>query len=226
MSSETSAQNSALGQRTKRQCKGTNSTGQPCRAPTVGDDGWCPAHRPGSSMAELGRRGGKARQAGAAAKLPAAERESLRAHLRERLDHGTVLAAVERALGGGNESARVAAVKFLADLELYRESDRSERELRDKIAAEAKAHAAAGQHKLEQLVLEAVVGIVRGELSEREGRSAGRAPLPGWVQRLADNLDADTKQKIAELKAERERLDGELAKLRTEGSEFPVSVAP
>jgi hypothetical protein len=34
--------------------------GQACRAPTVGDDGWCSAHRPGSNMAELGRLGGKA----------------------------------------------------------------------------------------------------------------------------------------------------------------------
>jgi hypothetical protein len=32
----------------------------------------------------------------------------------------TTRQAVQRSLAGGNESARVAAVKFLADLELYR----------------------------------------------------------------------------------------------------------
>ena len=71
-------------------------------------------------MRELGHRGGKARRQGAAEQLPAPERESLRQHLRDKLDHATVVEAVQRSLAGGNESARVAAVKFLADLELYR----------------------------------------------------------------------------------------------------------
>jgi len=71
-------------------------------------------------MRELGRRGGKSRRKGVAEQLPEAERQSLREFLREGLDHETIKAAIERSLAGGNESARVACVKFLSDLELYR----------------------------------------------------------------------------------------------------------
>jgi hypothetical protein len=67
-------------------------------------------------MRELGHRGGKARRRGVAEQLPKQERESLRDSLRDGLDHELVKTAIERALAGGNESARVAAVKFLADL--------------------------------------------------------------------------------------------------------------
>lgn len=44
---------------TDRQCRGTNSEGQPCGAPpaVVGDDGWCDAHRPGSGRSEMSKRG-------------------------------------------------------------------------------------------------------------------------------------------------------------------------
>lgn len=100
-------------------CKATNKRGEPCRATIVGADGLCPAHN-GRDMRELGAKGGRARRKGVAEQLPAGERESLRQHLRDTLDHETIKAAIERALAGGNESARVAAVKFLADLELYR----------------------------------------------------------------------------------------------------------
>jgi hypothetical protein len=79
-------------------------------------------------MRELGHRGGKARRAGVVEQLPAAERESLRHYLRASLDHEKIKAAIEQSLAGGNESARVAAVKFLADLELYRGEQEEDRE--------------------------------------------------------------------------------------------------
>jgi hypothetical protein len=44
-----------------------------------------------------------------AEELPERERRSLREFLRDGLDHETIKAAIERALAGGNESARVAA---------------------------------------------------------------------------------------------------------------------
>jgi hypothetical protein len=49
------------------------------------------------------------RRKGVAEELPERERRSLREFLRDGLDHETIKAAIERALAGGNESARVAA---------------------------------------------------------------------------------------------------------------------
>jgi hypothetical protein len=72
-------------------------------------------------MRELGRRGGKASRGSTGKIDQAAVPLSLRERLRTGLDPATVLAAIQRSLAGGNESARVAAVKLLADLELYRQ---------------------------------------------------------------------------------------------------------
>jgi hypothetical protein len=93
--------------------------GKPCRA-LAGADGLCTAHSGKVDMRELGHRGGRSRRKGVAEELPERERRSLREFLRDGLDHETIKAAIERSLAGGNESARVACVKFLSDLELYR----------------------------------------------------------------------------------------------------------
>ena len=68
---------------------------------------------------ELGRKGGRGRR-GPARQLPEGERLSLRQALRDGLDHEDIVAAVKQSLAGGSEPARVAAVRFLSDLELYR----------------------------------------------------------------------------------------------------------
>jgi hypothetical protein len=107
-------------------------------------------------MRELGHRGGKARRQGVAEQLPAGERESLRQHLRANLDHSTVLGAVQRSLEGGNESARVAAVKFLADLELYRkDTDECPR------CAARKAEGPAARERVNELIARLVESAVR-----------------------------------------------------------------
>jgi hypothetical protein len=128
----------------KRRCRGTSKRGEACRASVVGASGYCAVHDPERplDMRELGRKGGKGRRRGVAEQLPAAERASLRERLRDQLDHGVVQTAIERALAGGNESARVAAVKFLADLELYRKDADEE----DRAHAIAKAAASARQY--------------------------------------------------------------------------------
>jgi hypothetical protein len=102
-------------------CKGRNKQGDPCRSTFVGASGYCTAHDDEREvdMRELGRRGGKARRRGIGERLPTSERESLREALRG-LDPEKVKAAVEQALAGGNESARVGAVRLLADLEPFR----------------------------------------------------------------------------------------------------------
>lgn len=45
-----------------RNCKGETDAGEPCESPFVGDDGYCPAHRPGGreKLREAGRKGGQA----------------------------------------------------------------------------------------------------------------------------------------------------------------------
>jgi hypothetical protein len=138
----------------KRRCKGTSKRGEPCRASVVGTSGFCAVHDPERpiDMRALGHRGGKARRRGVAEQLPAAERASLRERLRDQLDHGVVQTAIERALAGGNESARVAAVKFLADLELYRKYAEEE----DRAHAIAKAGAEARQYLANALARRAV----------------------------------------------------------------------
>jgi hypothetical protein len=99
-------------------------------------------------MRELGHRGGKSRRKGVAEQLPQTERQSLREFLRDGLDHETIKTAIERSLSGDNESARVACVKFLADLELYRkDGDQDEQRKADF----ARAGAEARQYLAEQL---------------------------------------------------------------------------
>jgi hypothetical protein len=64
---------------------------------------------------ELGRLSGKRRRESNPERVPA----SLRAEL-QKLDPAIVRGAIERALAGGNESARVSAVKLLADVDAFR----------------------------------------------------------------------------------------------------------
>jgi hypothetical protein len=107
-------------------------------------------------MRELGRKGGKARRQGVAEQLPAGERESLRQYLRDGLDHETIKTAIERSLLGDNESARVACVKFLADLELYRkDGDECPR------CAAMKAEGPAARERVNELIARLVESAVR-----------------------------------------------------------------
>jgi hypothetical protein len=144
-------------------CKAVTKAGKPCQA-LAGAEGLCTAHAGKTDMRELGRRGGKARRGGLAKQLPATERESLREALRAGLDHEVVVGAVRQSLNGGNESARVAAVKFLADLELYRkEGDDCPR------CAQVKAEAPTVREKLtrdlERYLVQAVLDHDAGKLS-------------------------------------------------------------
>jgi hypothetical protein len=110
---------------------------------------------------ELGHRGGKSRRKGVAAQLPETERRSLREFLRDGLDHETIKTAIERALAGGNESARVAAVKFLADLELYKKGGDEEDRARE--IAKANAEAAA---RFDELIARKARAHERGQVRD------------------------------------------------------------
>lgn len=148
-------------------------------------------------MRELGRQGGKARRAGVAAKLPEAERRSLRDVLRSELDPLRVKAAIEQSLAGGNESARVQAVRFLADLELYRQDGECPR-----CAARA-ADAEAGGH--------------RARLIELLSRRAD-----GWAEQADEHNLVALAGRVEQLEAE---LVEERARLQALREEHGVAVA-
>jgi hypothetical protein len=118
-------------------CTAMTKRGERCQA-LAGTDGLCAAHRDPARMVELGRRGGAVGKGNA--RIRKQTPASLRAMLRERLDPELVLAAVQQALAGSSEAARVSAVKLLADLETYSQGSREqwEREMRGQIEAAAR----------------------------------------------------------------------------------------
>jgi hypothetical protein len=118
---------------------------------------------------------------------------------------------LKAALESGSQTAVVSAARLLVT-ELY-EENLEERDFRARMRRDMDAHAEEAQRKIEKLVLNAVVSIVRGV--EHESPSP-----PAWVVRLAENLDADTKARIAELRSEREALEAGLAGVRLQREEF------
>jgi hypothetical protein len=69
-------------------------------------------------MKELGRKGGKASGAAKPEQVPASLREEL-----GNLDPKVVRAAIEETLAGANQSAKVSAVKLLADVDAFRKDE-------------------------------------------------------------------------------------------------------
>lgn len=119
-------------------CSATTKAGKPCQA-LAGSDGLCSAHRDPERMRELDRRGGKASGGVKPEQVAASLREELR-----KLDPSIVRGAIEQALAGGNESARVSAVKLLADIDAFSKDGDEEDRARAmaKAGAEARAHLA------------------------------------------------------------------------------------
>jgi hypothetical protein len=85
-------------------CKARNKAGKPCQATIVGPNGLCPAHS-GRDMRALGSLGGKGRKA----IDPERVHEGLRSYLKREATPERVWEAIQRALEGQNESARVSA---------------------------------------------------------------------------------------------------------------------
>ena len=91
-------------------CSATTKAGERCRALASAASGLCAAHS-GQDMAELGRLSAKARSQ----PNPARVHPGLREYLRAEVHPERVWAALEAAMLGSNESARVAASKVLLD---------------------------------------------------------------------------------------------------------------
>jgi hypothetical protein len=103
-------------------CRVIKPNGERCGS-YADSSGYCSYHRDPARARAMAKAGGEARRKGLAERLPEAAVRTLRDVLREDLDPRVVLEAMRQALTGGNESARVAAVKFLADLEIYRRDE-------------------------------------------------------------------------------------------------------
>jgi hypothetical protein len=131
---------------TERRCKGTSRSGERCRAHVINAAGYCVAHDPEKpmDMRALGRRSGEARRKPNPKRVPA----SLRAEL-QTLGPKVVKAALEATLAGGNESARVAAVKLLADVDAFRKEGECPR------CAVAAVEAEGAREKLDKHLLHA-----------------------------------------------------------------------
>jgi hypothetical protein len=120
----------------QRRCKATSRSGERCRAHVVNAAGYCVAHDPEKpmDMRALGRKSGEARRRPDPERVPASLRQEL-----QKLDPAIVRGAIERALAGDNESARVSAVKLLADVDAF--SRNGGCPVCAEAAAEAEAHA-------------------------------------------------------------------------------------
>ena len=118
-------------------------------------------------MKELGRRGGKASGGTKPEQVPASLRDELR-----NLDPKVVRAAIEQTLAGGNESARVSAVKLLADVDAFRKDGEDACPRCAKFTAAASAEA---QEKVWTMISRYVELSVRAELRTPEPTEALRA---------------------------------------------------
>ena len=156
---------SVLATPTERRCKATTKRGERCAGRIVNADGLCTMHAGTTDPRELGRKSGQSRRGG-----PKSQRvvhEGLREALRAGLDHEDVVAAVRQSLSGGNESARVAAVKFLADLELYRK-DGDDCPRCAQVKAEAPAVREKLNRELEAYLMRAVRDHDAGKVSDEQ----------------------------------------------------------
>jgi hypothetical protein len=91
-------------------CSATTKAGKPCQA-LAGSDGLCAAHSGRQDMRALGRKGGKRAHGIKAERV----HESLRSYLKREVPPERVWQALEAAMLGNNESARVSASRVLMD---------------------------------------------------------------------------------------------------------------
>jgi hypothetical protein len=144
---------------TERQCRARNRRGERCAAHVVNAAGYCVAHDPErpANMRELGRKSGEARRRPNPERVPTSLREELR-----NLDPSIVRGAIEQALAGGNESARVSAVKLLADIDAFRQDGECP------VCAEREADAQTGRHRKRLIELLSRGAPDEGELVPRD----------------------------------------------------------
>jgi hypothetical protein len=166
----------------ERRCRAQNKRGERCAAHVINAAGYCVAHDPEKpmDMRALGRKSGEARRRPNPERVPASLRDEL-----QKLDPAIVRGAIEQALAGDNESARVSAVKLLADVDAFRKDGECPRCA--EAAAEAEANSEKNREAIIKLVLDSVAQIIEAD------------PHP-VASMAAAYLDERQKQRIAKLR--------------------------
>jgi hypothetical protein len=107
----------------KRQCQAVTSAGKPCKARPLSGESFCLLHMPGVDPAAMGAIGGRARERGRGPEIGGERGVSLPSGSGpeqisgELSDREQALAALRRALDGGNHAAMVAAAKALLEFD-------------------------------------------------------------------------------------------------------------
>jgi hypothetical protein len=150
-------------------------------------------------MTRLAKLGGKAH----ARPNPERVHPSLRDYLRTNVPPERVWRALELALEGQNESARVSASRVLMDA-LHEPQQFEERDFRTKIRAETKALAADAGEKILRLIVSRADAIVRAVIAEFER------------QLEDDELAADARRRLTEVLADVQSQLDEAGRIRVE----------
>jgi hypothetical protein len=159
----------------KRACQGVNRAGEPCSSTAVGDDGFCPLHRPGADPRAMGARGGRAR--------------GRTAELEQLTDREQAMAALRRALDGNNMAAMVAGAKALIEFDTSDPRSRdavstedARERLMAKVEAMAERQADALAHRGLCPFCERAVSRAEAEALMARGADESQA---GWLARIA-----------------------------------------
>jgi hypothetical protein len=184
----------------ERRCKATSRSGNACRATVVNAAGFCVAHDPEKpmDMRALGRKSGEARRKPNPERVPASLREELRT-----LDPAVVKAAIEETLSSANQSAKVAAVKLLADVDAFKQSgDECPR------CAAWKAEAPGAAAKVDRMISRLVESAMRDEFDlhqtealrtharGEESDSRAMTVVRGAVQRVLDEREQELRDAV------------------------------
>jgi hypothetical protein len=145
-------------------------------------EGLCSMHAGTTDPRELGRLSAKRRREPNPERVPASLRQEL-----QKLDPAIVRGAIERALAGDNESARVSAVKLLADVDAFRRDNLCSRCGATPESLEAER--AGSRQRLIEL------------LCDRAERRADRVEEQG----IDPEVEAEVERRTAELAGERDQ---------------------
>lgn len=165
----------------ERRCRATNRRGERCAAKVVNAEGLCAAHSGRTDMRELGRKSGEARRRPDPGRVP----EGLRDYLRREVPPERVWQALEAAMLGSNEAARVSASKVLIDA-------LSEGRGECQVCRDRDAEASGARAKLAALLL------ARADPDRRGPED------PAVLRERVDELEAELADERARLRALRE----------------------
>jgi hypothetical protein len=147
----------------KRACRVVTKAGQPCRSTSLDADGFCSANRRGANMAELGRRGGRARSR---------KQEETQG---DRLERLTLIAIEELLTGEGNATAKSNATRLVLDRVAAHSTVNMElgrRAVLEEMTAQREAELPAARAKLERLIESRVEARAQERTAELERRAA------------------------------------------------------